>query len=120
MGFWEREERIIQNRLRRNRQLRTRLLLAVLALAAGSGFLGGRMILTAQDKDAPVSYKYFTSVPVAEGDTLWSLSDAYTGGGQKERMAFMQEVIRTNHLLDEQLQAGDWLIIPYYSEEFRQ
>ncbi len=121
MSFWEREYRIIQNRQRRKRQLRVRLalLLSVLTILTGSGLLGGRMILAAREKDIPVSYKYFTSIPVKEGDTLWSLASVYTEGDERSRRNFMREVIRINHMLDDQLQAGDWLIIPYYSEEFR-
>lgn len=121
MVFWEREYRIIENRQRRKRQLRVRLtlLLSVLAILTGSGLLGGRMILAAQEKDIPVRYKYFTSIPVKEGDTLWSLASVYTEGDKESRIDFMREVIRMNHMLDDRLQAGDWLIIPYYSEEFR-
>ena len=66
-----------------------------------------------------VYYKYFTSIRIESGDSLWTLADTYADGNFESREAFIREVIRTNHLLDENINAGDYLIIPYYSAEFK-
>lgn len=67
-----------------------------------------------------ISYKYFTSIQVAYGDTLSSiaedfLSDQSTGVSASE---YIKEVMRINHLKDETILAGQYLIVPYYSNVF--
>ena len=64
-------------------------------------------------------YKYYTSIRIMPEDTLWTLADTYCDASFHSREAFVKEVARINHLLDEKIVEGDWLIVPYYSTEFK-
>ena len=114
------EERIRLNRIRREQELRRHILLFVVsaAIILVLAIAGGSFISRAQAGET-VYYKYFTSIRIESGDSLWTLADTYADGNFESREAFIREVIRTNHLLDENINAGDYLIIPYYSAEFK-
>lgn len=116
------EKRIRLNRIRRKRELRRHILLfmASACLIVILSVAGGCLISRAQTKDTVNCYKYFTSIQIQKGDTLWTLADRYADEHFKSRESFIREVMRTNHLTDDSLTAGDYLIIPYYSDEFRQ
>lgn len=74
---------------------------------------------SAQDKDAVVTYKYFTSITVEYGDTLYSLAEEYTKGYEVEISHYIEEVQHINHLEDEVIHSGQQIIIPYYSNDLK-
>lgn len=113
------ERRIRRNRFRRQRQLRRRVFLFTCIMLVMLSLAGGSFIVRAQDACSEPLYKYYTSISIEEGDTLWSVAEDY-GKGFDSGRDFIQEVIRINHLTDENLRRGDHLIVPYYSRDFRQ
>ncbi|MDE5891572.1 MAG: LysM peptidoglycan-binding domain-containing protein, partial [Acetatifactor sp.] len=53
------------------------------------------------------------------GDTLWSLADRYADQEHyTSRDQYIAEVMTMNHMSSEELSAGNYLILPYYSPEF--
>lgn len=107
--------------MRRVRQLRRRMITAAftVCLSFMIGLLGFSFLSRAQAEENAVAYKYFTSIQVQQGDTLYSIAQKYSDRHYKSVYAYMEEVCRTNHLLDEDICAGDYLVVPYYSTEFR-
>ncbi len=102
--------------------------LAVLGVILTCAFLA--FFLTARpaeaDRNDTRSYKYFTSRRVDEGDSLWSiaeemLGDPVTGAAYDyDTRAYISEVAGLNHITNEyRLEAGNSLVVPYYSEEFK-
>lgn len=67
-----------------------------------------------------LNFKYYTSIMVAYGDTLWELADEYIDYNEyKDKEAYIAEVKNINHLdADSDIKAGQYLIVPYYSNEF--
>ena len=62
------------------------------------------------------AYKYYTSIQVASGDSLWSISENYLTPEHNDRKEFINEVRQLNHLGEsEAIHAGEYLVIPYYS-----
>lgn len=113
------EQRIRANRIRRQRQLRRNITLfsfAVIIVIFISIFMGTMLSAQAETKE-PV-YKYYTSIVVEYGDTMWSIADAYTEGSEQSIQAYIDEVISINHLDDENIHAGQSIVVPYYSKEF--
>ena len=67
-----------------------------------------------------ISYKYFTNIQVDAGDTLWSIADEYADGEHyASNKEYIAEVKRMNKLKGDDIIAGQYLIIPYYSSEFK-
>ena len=74
----------------------------------------------AQDNDAVTTYKYFTSVVVEHGDTLYSLADEHTECYDVDINNYIEEVMHINHIEDvSSIQSGQHLIVPYYSNELK-
>lgn len=62
-------------------------------------------------------FKYYTSVTVESGETLWDIADEYIDYAHyKNRNSYITEVQSINHLDDNcSITAGQTLILPYYS-----
>jgi len=67
-----------------------------------------------------LQFKYYTSITIQYGETLWDIADDYIDYNQyKDKSVYIAEVQSINHLdNDTQIRAGQSLIVPYYSSEF--
>ena len=61
------------------------------------------------------TYKYYTSIRVSSGATLWDIAKEY----RTEEYSDISEVREINHLSSNQITDGMYLCIPYYSEEYK-
>lgn len=120
--FMNSERRIRNNRIRRQRQLRRNLLmmcftLALIATLSIGGFaLGAR----AQDKEEVILYKYYTNVEVQYGDTLESIGEKYFCSDKYKNMKdYLADIMLVNGMYDDEVLPGSFLIVPYYSVEFK-
>lgn len=69
------------------------------------------------DTGAPM-YKYYASVQIMNGDSLWSIAAEYTDGSVSDILSCIDEIRSINHLSRfEKIKAGEFLIVPYYSAE---
>lgn len=114
--------RIGKGRRARVCQLQRQLLLlfgAVLLLTA-SVLLGSSIVGASRSNasDEDVLYKYYTSVEVQQGDTLWTIADQYMQE-DGDRSDYIQELKEINQLQDDIIHAGDFLTVAYYSNEFK-
>jgi len=61
------------------------------------------------------SEKYYKSVTIQSGDTLYTIADAYISTEYKNKEQYINEVKKINYILEEDtIQAGNNIIIPYY------
>ena len=63
-----------------------------------------------------VNQKYFTSIEVNAGDTLWDIAQDYKTAEYSSTQAYVKEVMEINHLSDETITTGCYLMVPYYAE----
>ncbi len=111
-----------RRRVRRIRQIRRACIISVTTL-----FLIITCALTvnvfssfAQDNNSEITYKYYTSIVLSHGDTLYSLASEYTEGYDIDINNYINEVMHINHLEDaSSVQSGQHLVIPYYSDELK-
>ncbi|WP_029232147.1 LysM peptidoglycan-binding domain-containing protein [Butyrivibrio sp. VCB2006] len=118
------EVRIRANRARRQRifkmQLSATIVLVTLVLFTVifmcSSFYSGAQ----SDKYQP-EFKYYTSITVHSGDTLWSIAnDNFAKDHYKDLNSYIMEICKLNKMdTDSVLNAGESLIIPYYSTEYK-
>ena len=107
------------SKIKRTRQLRKRLFLTIIAFLLGAFisiiFLGTSA--KAEEKNANITYKYYKSITVKNDDTLWGYALEYSKDSNYQR--YVDEVMHINNLMNEDINQGMALVIPYYSEEFR-
>ena len=119
----ERELRNYKRKLCRQREIRRKVFLAILSLCIilTCALSYGALVSNASAEVDDISYKYFASIEVESGDTLWTIAEEYKDvqfyDSTKE---YVDEVIRMNNLSSSQITAGQCLSIPYYSTEFVQ
>jgi cell division protein YceG involved in septum cleavage len=60
----------------------------------------------------PVSKEDYIEITVSAGDTLWELAEKYNDSHDLSTREFIEWVIDVNHLTDQQIVAGEKIIIP--------
>lgn len=114
------ERRIIINKIRRKQERRKNIVISLLTIClvvtlslTASGFLSN-----AQSDNTNVEFKYYKSVMVEQGDTLWSIASRHATSSYKSKDEYIEEVMNMNRLTDDRITVGSYLIIPYFSSEF--
>lgn len=69
----------------------------------------------AQAAPAEVTAKYYTSIQIETGDTLWSIASNHITDEYQDMNEFIQEVCSINHISRDEIHAGQYIIIPYYA-----
>ena len=119
----ERELRRYRRKVKRQREIRRNILLAVAATLVLMIFVFSyhTLISAASSNTDGVSYKYFTSIQVEAGDTLWSIAEEYADEDHyASNKEYINEVKMMNKLRNDEIVSGQYLVIPYYSYEFVQ
>jgi len=57
----------------------------------------------------------FESVLVEDGDSLWTIARRYYSSDYKSMKNYMKRIMALNHMPDEDVHTGAYLVIPYYS-----
>lgn len=116
------ERRIRNNRRKRQQDLKRKGIILI------AGIMSVLVISTiffsfsakASDTSNETCYKYYTSILIQDGDSLWSLAEKYRDERFPSKKAYIDEIRKMNNLADDVLISGQYLIIPYYSNEFQQ
>ncbi|MCR4903690.1 MAG: hypothetical protein K6A23_12585 [Butyrivibrio sp.] len=122
--FNKSEERIRQNKLRRERTYRRQItiLFTVLAIIFALGVFGGSAIRSnAESEDYTVDYKYYKNVVVGCGESLWTIAEDNISYDHYDDMnAYINEIMSINHISNKNsVTAGAIVTVPYYSGEFK-
>lgn len=118
----DRELRTYKRKLHRQRAIRRRcmMVLMTVCLIMACAVSYHSIKSSAHTADEELNFKYYTSITVAYGDTLWDIADEYIDYEQYDnKEVYLAEVRNINHLDEElSIRAGQSLILPYYSNEF--
>lgn len=87
--------------------------LVILGIFLIFGTGGKKGTLNSSVEADTVQQKYYTSVEIHPGDTLWSLAENY-GRRYHDYSEFIEEVRSINQLSDDRIRAGAYLFIPVY------
>ena len=110
------ERRIIKNRRRRNKQLKQRLLISALVISLFVILTFFFMSTKSMADNKEPLYKYYKSVQIQPGDTLYDLSTVYVNPEMNDVDSFIAEVRYINNLEDDSyLYEGNYIVVPYYA-----
>ncbi len=114
------QERSYRNHLRRTRQLTKRIFSALQRPYRGLyRYFDNRFLSRAQASSEPVHYKYFSSIMVYSGEIRFPLFPAAIWIIIIHLSGLYRRGLRNESLQDaDDIHAGDYLIIPYYSTDF--
>lgn len=94
------------------------LLIAALSIMVISGFFGNHLMNVMAEEEMSVYYnKYYTSIRLEAGDTLWSIAEEYNVNSNKSMDEYIRELRRMNSLSNDTIHAGHYLTVSYYAAE---
>ena len=93
--------------------------LIVIAIIFFGILLGTGISALASNDKATGQYKYYKSICIEEGDTLWDIAGKYVEGTDMDRYDYIQEICALNGIYAEDIHAGDYIIVSYYSDELK-
>ena len=71
-------------------------------------------------EDGETYFKYYNTLRVEKGDSLWGYAQQYSTGSGKSMDAYIDEVCSINHIAkNATLRTGTTLTVPYYSTEYK-
>lgn len=90
------------------------LIVTICILIVLGSFLG-----SSSKASSDKNYKYYTRVEIKNGDTLWDIASEHITEEYSSLQEYVAEVKALNGLQGDSIRAGQSLIIPYYSEEWK-
>lgn len=100
-------------RMRQKRFRRLCVVFTVLFVLAVCGFY--RLGTVAQADEIPSRReKYFTSIRVEAGDSLWSIAEDYVSPEYENISAYVDELMFMNGMTDSRIYVGDYITVTYY------
>ncbi len=102
------------------RRQRSVLAVAIFIVISLGILLGTSMNAMASSKADIASYnKYYATVRVESGDTLWDMADEYIEGFNISKTEYIAEVCQLNGICEDDICAGEYVVMPYYSQEVK-
>ncbi len=102
------------------RRQRGFLAIAIIVIVSLGILLGSSInALASSEKDIASYNKYYVSIRVESGDTLWTIADEYVDGFNISKSDYINEVCKINEISENEIHAGDYIVVPYYSQEIK-
>ena len=113
------QRRALAAKKRRARALAKRrmvLLLTTILLITVGTIVFGSCFSLAQDSEAAMNqeYKYYTSIQIQEGDSLWSIAEEYRNHNTESVFEYIDTLKEVNGLHSDDIHEGQYLTIAYY------
>ena len=98
-------------------QMEKRLIVVIGIIVISLGILLGSSISAfASAREKARIHKYYTSIQLRQGDSLWELAGEYASTDQSEQ-EFIDEVCEVNGISESNiLHSGQYVVVPYYSD----
>ena len=98
----------------------SRIIISTIAVVTIFTIIGSVLFGTvkAHAASAEAPYKYYTSIRVEKGDTLWNIADTYITDNYDNRNDYIEEICSINHIAENTIHTGQYLTIPYYSSDY--
>ena len=102
------------------RKQRSLLFIAVILIISLGILLGTGINALASGKGDIASYnKYYKSIRIEAGDTLWTIADEYITDLNIDKQEYIREICELNDIYEDEIRTGDYVVIAYYSKEVK-
>ena len=102
------------------RRQKSILAIAIILIVSFGVLLGTSMnALASSEKDISSYNKYYVSIRIESGDTLWTIADEYIDGFNLKKADYIAEICQINEISENDIHAGDYIVVPYYSHDFK-
>ncbi len=116
----ERANESLRKREAAIRRQRKFLAILIIVMAAIGILLGTSINALASSKADVASYnKYYKSVRVEAGDTLWTIADEYIADLNIDKQEYIAEICALNDICEDEIHAGDYIVVAYYSQDMK-
>lgn len=116
--------------MRKNKQVKRRrqvffkkmtLVLTAFMIAAGLGIGFGGIFADAHGNNTedPVEHKYYKSIQIEAGDTLWDIAKTYMNDDYNSIYDYIDELKEINGLDSDDIQDSQYLTVAYYDGDFK-
>ncbi len=92
------------------------IMTVIFSITLNSGFVRAEAPLKA---DEIRHEKHYKSILIEYGDTLWAIASEYKDSHYDSVHDYIDEVMQINHLKNDKIHAGQYLLIPYYDGGFQ-
>lgn len=91
-------------------------ILAMIVMVSILWILIGSERVSAQNKlsDAGQKQKYYKSIEISSGDTLWKIAETYMNDDYDSVQSYIKELKEINGLPSDNILEGKYLMVPYY------
>jgi len=87
-------------------------LLLIFGVWFGSSFMSSSKANAAAER---TNYKYYKSIQIESGESLWSIAQKYKTQDFKDISSYIREIKNINNLDSSKIHEGHYLTIPYNS-----
>ena len=77
------------------------------------------VVLAGNNKKEENMYRYYTSIEIEPGDTLWSIASEYCYDMDMSVSDYIREIKKLNRLSTDSITSGQYLTVIYVSSEYR-
>lgn len=108
---------IRRQKIRIKRRFRNVIVVLLMILAFCSGFFGHTLLNAyAKEKSVQPMNRYYTSIQLRQGDSLWDIADQYSKGSNYSVKEYVNELKKINRLKGEDIHSGEYLTVVYFAE----
>lgn len=101
----------------KNNLVRFLLATAVVAATVCLILVSNKKVVSADESGkAPQLNKYYKSITIEPGDTLWSIAEEYKSGAYKTTKDYVEELMDMNDVHSGRITSGQKLVVAYYAE----
>ena len=91
--------------------------LMVISAAVCIILFSNRSVINADESGNAVQLtKYYKTITIEPGETLWSIAEEYKSGDYKTTQDYVDELITMNKLHSDSITSGQKLIVAYFAE----
>lgn len=121
MSTKEKKDRATQRHTGKLAKKRIIFLLGTVLLITLGSIIFGSSFSAAQDQSAEqeVEYKYYKSIEIKKGDSLWSIAQEYKADDYESTREYIEELKELNNLTSDTIHQGQYLMVVYYDKEYK-